>query len=86
MIDSGLECVITCIDKRKLPLECVGMKFDREFLKLAEKRDVDFCGENGEFHTFVFNCFLFERPIKIKKGIKHETSLFHFCDFELLKT
>ncbi len=52
MIDGGLEAVITTVDPRRLDRAWLGRDFDHAFLD-ALPDDVDPCGENGEFHTFV---------------------------------
>ena len=62
MIESGIRAVTTCVDPKQLPSDFVGRIFDESFL--AELPDgVDPCGEHGEFHTFVYGCPLFTRPI-----------------------
>ena len=41
---------------------------------------VDPCGENGEFHTFVFDGPIFRYPIKLGFGEKICRDSFWFCD------
>jgi diphthamide synthase (EF-2-diphthine--ammonia ligase) len=56
--------------------------------------DVDVCGENGEFHSFVFDGPIFNQPVAFKKGdIVEKTyrsptagkyaNRFYFCDLLL---
>jgi uncharacterized protein (TIGR00290 family) len=52
MIAGGLNAVVTAIDRAKLDAAFLGRPFDAELLAALPK-DVDPCGENGEFHTFV---------------------------------
>jgi len=67
MINQGLKAVITCIDPAQLPAEFAGRTFDAVFL--AELPDnVDPCGENGEFHSFVYDAPDFRTPIDIAVG------------------
>ena len=49
-------------DDRFLPHEYCGREYDRAFVK-SLPAGVDPCGENGEFHTFVFDGPLFARPV-----------------------
>jgi diphthamide synthase (EF-2-diphthine--ammonia ligase) len=45
---------------------------------------VDPCGENGEFHTFVYDGPIFEHPVQIRRGervIREER--FEYCDILL---
>jgi uncharacterized protein (TIGR00290 family) len=67
MIAAGVRAVLTCVDPRVLPAELVGRSFDEALL--AELPDgVDACGENGEFHTFVWDAPGFRAPIDIELG------------------
>ena len=66
-IDAGFKTIVTAVDASKLGKEFVGRVIDKQFLKDLPK-DVDPCGENGEFHTFVFDGPIFKNPIDIEKG------------------
>lgn len=79
-INLGFKAIITCVDSKKLGKEFVGKEFNRELLsKLPD--NVDPCGENGEFHTFVYNGPLFKKPIRFKKGkIVLKKNRFYYCD------
>jgi uncharacterized protein (TIGR00290 family) len=67
MIAAGVRAVLTCVDPRVLPAEFVGRSFDETLL--AELPDgVDACGEQGEFHTFVWDAPGFRAPIDIELG------------------
>ena len=66
-IDLGFKTVLTAIDESKLPKEFAGRIIDKDFLKDLPK-NVDPCGENGEFHTFVFDGPIFNRAIPFTLG------------------
>lgn len=66
-LDLGFKTILVCIKADMLPKEFAGRIIDREFLKDLPK-NVDACGENGEFHTFVFDGPIFSKPINFKKG------------------
>ncbi len=66
-IDVGFEAIVTCIDSTVLDKSFCGRLFDRKFLKDLPDT-VDPCGENGEFHTFVFNGPIFTKKICLQKG------------------
>jgi uncharacterized protein (TIGR00290 family) len=79
MIRGGLKAVITCIDPRKLPGDFIGREYDESFIDdLPES--VDPCGENGEFHSFVFDGPNFTSPIEISLGEVVERDGFIFID------
>jgi uncharacterized protein (TIGR00290 family) len=79
-IELGFEAVITCVDSHFLDGAFVGRAFDAGFL-FDLPPDVDPCGENGEFHTFVHDGPVFHRRIMHKKGeIALRDKRFYYCD------
>ncbi len=79
IIKSGLKAKITCIDPSRVSADFAGKDFDNKFLaELPET--VDPCGENGEFHTFVFDAPIFKNPLKIITGKLVERDGFVFTD------
>jgi uncharacterized protein (TIGR00290 family) len=80
MIASGLKAKITCVDSRQLPADFAGREFD-EGLLASLPPHVDPCGENGEFHTFVYDSPGWERPIEVQKGETLERDGFVYTDF-----
>ena len=74
-----MRAVLTCVDPRVLPAEFVGRSFDETLL--AELPDgVDACGEQGEFHTFVWDAPGFLVPIDIELGVVASRGGFVFRD------
>lgn len=82
MIESGLRARLVCVDPRKLPAEFAGREFDRQLLRDLPK-EVDPCGENGEFHTFVYAGPMFRDPVPIESGEVVERDGFVFADIRL---
>jgi len=82
-IDLGFKAVVTCVDSNALGKEFVGREFDDRFLADLPST-VDPCGENGEFHSFVYAGPIFRQPIAHEKGeIVLRANRFHFCDIIL---
>jgi uncharacterized protein (TIGR00290 family) len=79
MIASGLRAKITCVDPKVLPKEFAGRDFDSQFLADLPP-SIDPCGENGEFHSFVYDGPGFRRPINITVGEIVERDGFVFAD------
>jgi uncharacterized protein (TIGR00290 family) len=79
MIQAGVKAKLTCIDPAKLDQSFAGREFDDSFVA-ALPPFVDACGENGEFHTFVYDAPMFSRPISIKVGDIIERDGFIFTD------
>lgn len=83
MIVSGLRARITCLDPKALPAGFAGREFDAAFL--ADLPDgVDPCGENGEFHSFVYDGPMFRNQIPIQAGEVLERDGFVFADISAL--
>lgn len=66
-IDLGFKTIVTCVNDKYLGQEFVGRVIDADFLKELPK-NVDPCGENGEFHTFVFDGPLFSEKVNFEIG------------------
>jgi uncharacterized protein (TIGR00290 family) len=68
-IKNGFQAITVCIDNQKLDESFLGCLIDEDFINRLPK-DVDPCGENGEFHTFCFDGPIFNAPIAFEKGEK----------------
>lgn len=79
MIDGGVKARLTCVDPRKLGREFAGCDFDRALLAKLPA-EIDPCGENGEFHSFVYASPAFSAPIAITAGEIVERDGFVFAD------
>ncbi|MGX5818474.1 Dph6-related ATP pyrophosphatase [Chitinophaga lutea] len=66
-IAAGFRAVIVCVNARYLPATFAGREIDRDFLADLPA-GVDPCGENGEFHSFVFDGPLFSAPVPYSLG------------------
>ena len=79
MIAGGVKAKITCVDPRKLGASFAGRDFDKSFLDELPST-VDPCGENGEFHSFVYDAPVFSSAIDIRPGEVLERDGFVFAD------
>jgi uncharacterized protein (TIGR00290 family) len=66
-LDLGFRAVLCCVDTRVLDASFAGRLYDADLLADLPP-GADPCGENGEFHTFVFDGPLFARPIPYRLG------------------
>lgn len=96
-LDLGFQTKICAGDASKLNKEMIGKTITQDLLHQLPK-NVDPCGENGEFHTFVYDGPLFKNPIEVdlqsiqshfyeyriekNKKIKKVKSEFYFAEFE----
>ncbi|MBZ9630139.1 diphthine--ammonia ligase [Salegentibacter sp. LM13S] len=72
-IEIGFKAIVVCVNTDKLDKSFCGRIIDQSFLKDLPE-NVDPCGENGEFHTFVFDAPIFKKPIEFVKGEMIEKS------------
>ena len=79
-IDLGFKAVITCVDSNVLDRAFVGRLYDHQFLSELPST-IDPCGENGEFHTFVYDGPIFEKRVSYTKGeIVFRDNRYWYCD------
>jgi uncharacterized protein (TIGR00290 family) len=79
-INLGFKAIITVVDSNVLGKSFVGREYDDQFLSDLPA-NVDPCGENGEFHSFVYDGPLFHERVEFKKGeIVLRDNRFYFCD------
>jgi uncharacterized protein (TIGR00290 family) len=79
-IKLGFKAVITSVDSCVLGKDFAGREYDEKFLSDLPV-NVDPCGENGEFHTFVYNGPIFCEKVDFKKGaLTLKDNRFYSCD------
>ena len=79
MIKSGVRAKLTCVDPKLLAPEFVGREFDEQLLSEFPS-DIDPCGENGEFHTFVYAGPMFHHDLSVEVGGIVSRDGFAFAD------
>jgi uncharacterized protein (TIGR00290 family) len=73
VIDLGFKAVTTCVNEKYLDRTWAGRILDEGFVRELPA-GVDPCGENGEFHTFVFDGPIFAHSIPVHIGeVVHRT-------------
>jgi uncharacterized protein (TIGR00290 family) len=71
--------IAACIDSKVLDPSFAGRELDESFFRDLPPQ-ADPCGENGEFHTFVYDGPIFQSPIPIRTGEVVNRGGFVFCD------
>jgi uncharacterized protein (TIGR00290 family) len=66
-IDLGFKAYLTCVDGEKLGREFAGRPIDVDFIRDLPD-GVDPCGENGEFHSYIYDGPIFQRPVGVSVG------------------
>lgn len=80
-VNLGFKAILTCVDTNVLDKSFIGREIDSNFIKDLPK-NVDPCGENGEFHTFVYDGPIFKRPVKFTGG--KTLQIDNFCYYEIV--
>ncbi len=79
-IQSGYKAVVTCVDTKVLDKDFAGRIIDEKFIS-EYPAHADVCGENGEYHSFVYGGPVFSEEVPFLFGEKAERENgFYFCD------
>ncbi|TET85582.1 MAG: hypothetical protein E3J46_09385 [Desulfobacteraceae bacterium] len=78
-IDLGFKAIVTCVDSKYLDSSFAGKFIGNEFVSSLPP-NVDPGGENGEFHSFVFDGPIFKKKIGVSIGEVVLRDGFYFCD------
>lgn len=82
-INYGFKAVVTTTQANKLNQDWVGKSVNKRFVAdLKQVDNIDLCGENGEYHTFVYDGPIFNRRIKIIQTDKLLRSGYWFLDIQ----
>ena len=80
--DWGFRSLLCCVEGSKLDASFVGRQVDRRLLADLPP-EVDPAGENGEYHSFVYEGPIFERPLAIQLGEVVTRDNRHYIDLQL---
>jgi uncharacterized protein (TIGR00290 family) len=75
----GFRAIAVCVDGKALDRRFAGRELDASFFEELPA-NVDPCGENGEFHTFVFDGPIFRKRVPIRSGEIVDRDSFVYCD------
>jgi len=76
---NGFRAITVCVDPEIFDPSFAGRELDESFFHDLPPH-ADPCGENGEFHTFVFDGPMFHSPIPVRTGEIVNRDGFVFCD------
>jgi uncharacterized protein (TIGR00290 family) len=77
--EQRFRAIAACVDPKVLDPSFAGRGLDESFFRDLPPQ-ADPCGENGEFHTFVFDGPIFQSPIAVRTGEVVNRDGFVFCD------
>lgn len=79
MISAGLRAKLACVDTKQISAEFAGRDFDTRLLSELPA-SADPCGENGEFHSFVYAGPMFKKSVSIQVGEVIRRDQFVYAD------
>ena len=66
-VAQGFRAITVCVNEKQLDHSFVGREMDADFFA-SLPAEVDPCGENGEYHSFVYAAPIFAQPIPVQIG------------------
>ncbi len=79
-IDAGFEAIVVSAQAKLIDEEWIGRRVDKNFMEYLKAKDIDLCGENGEYHTLVVNGPLFKRRIEVTESQTINRDNYWFLD------
>lgn len=81
MTQAGTKAWIACVDTERAPRAWAGACYDARFIERIAA-PIDPCGENGEFHTLVFEGPMLGRPVPCRPGRVRDEGRFVYSELE----
>ena len=79
-IDAGFEAIIVSAQSELIDEDWIGQRVDRQFMEYLKSKNIDICGENGEYHTLVVDGPIFNRRIEIMESRTINRDNYWFLD------
>ena len=67
-IENGFEAVIVSAKSEVIDKDWIGRQVDKVFMEYLKRKNIEICGENGEYHTLVTDGPIFRRRIRLMKS------------------
>ena len=80
LINTGFKAIIVCGQSKFIDEEWIGRQVDKNFVEYLKDRNIDICGENGEYHTLVIDGPTFKKRIEIIEGRTIKRDNYWFLD------
>ena len=81
-INDGFSAIITIVDTSRLSKDFLGKTLSLEVADSIEKSGADICGENGEYHTFVYDGPIFKNKIDLYIKEKFEKDKYFILNID----
>lgn len=80
---AGYKSMIVAVKEKKLDKKFIGRIIDRKLVREFQKIGIDPCGEDGEYHTFVFAGPVFSKPLPVETGAITDHAGYSMIDVKL---
>lgn len=67
-LELGFKAKIIAVNEKKLHRDFLGRDLNQELIDDFREKGIDICGENGEYHTVVYDGPIFSTPLVLKHG------------------
>ncbi len=67
-VNAGFTACIVVVNTKKMPARFLGRIIDAALADELESLGIDACGENGEYHSFVYDGPLFRQKVHFSRG------------------
>lgn len=81
-IDAGFQSIITVVDTNRMNAAYLGQVLSHAVIDRLDADGVDVCGENGEYHSFVFAGPLFKTPVRFSQGVVTQDDKYAFLPLQ----
>lgn len=82
MLSEGIHCIIVSCNQQ-LGEDFLGKRLDENLINRLEELNADVCGENGEYHTLVVNCPLYQNELNVELLSKRNHNNYWFQEMKL---
>ena len=67
-LELGFKAKIIAVNEKKLHRDFLGRDLNKELIEEFREKNIDICGENGEYHTIVYDGPIFETQLSLRQG------------------
>ena len=83
LISLRFKVIIIAVDKNYLGSSFLGKQIDLDLIKIFEKKGIDVCGENAEYHSVAVDGPIFSKTLSIQEKKICENKNYLYLDFDI---
>ena len=82
LLEAGFRAIIVSCDSKKMDKKYLGKEIKFDLVNELQSIGIDAAGENGEFHTFIYDGPIFKSKVKFNKRGVVENKKYLFLEIE----